>query len=199
MTEEFPELVPDIDENLTWASEAFNSKPAAINLWMGDKRAVSSLHKDPFENIYCVISGYKDFILIPPTDRPWLPYKEFPVAQYKEISPGQFQTTLVTSNRWLRTTASDDFEIHKQDQGSDSIPWIDIDPLNPDCCKYPLYNNVRPLKLRVESGDVLYLPSLWFHHVSQSQGCIAVNYWYDMSFDIKFAYFQLLEKLSPQY
>ena len=25
------------------------------------------------------------------------------------------------------------------------------------------------LQVRVEAGDVLYLPSLWFHHLTQSQ------------------------------
>ena len=25
----------------------------------GDKRAVTSMHKDPYENIYCVVRGYK--------------------------------------------------------------------------------------------------------------------------------------------
>lgn len=85
---------------------------------------------------------------------------------------------------------------------------------------------------------MLYLPSLWFHHVQQSHGCIAgtwtyhavfnftlinngqtradnrsdnlseaftlntsapvlsaVNFWYDMDYDIKYNYFQLLEAL----
>ena len=26
-----------------------------VNLWMGDSRAVSSVHKDPYENIYIVV------------------------------------------------------------------------------------------------------------------------------------------------
>ncbi len=42
-----------------------------------------------------------------------------------------------------------------------------------------------PLKVRVEAGDALYLPSLWFHHLRQSHGCIAVNFWYDMEFDAR--------------
>lgn len=95
MTKEFPELVSDIDKELPWASQAFGAKPSAINLWIGDQRSVTSLHKDPFENIYCVVNGWKDFVLFPPTDRPWLPYKFLPVAQYKEISPGKFSMETV--------------------------------------------------------------------------------------------------------
>jgi jumonji domain-containing protein 7 len=40
---------------------------------------------------------------------------------------------------------------------------------------------------------------MWFHHVSQTPGdggyTIAVNYWYDMQFDIKYAYFNFLQSL----
>jgi len=89
LTKEFPELLSDLDD-LSWAREAFGAAPNASNIWIGDSRSVTSLHKDPFENIYCVVSGYKDFLLFPPTDRPWLPYKTVPVTQYREVSPGDF-------------------------------------------------------------------------------------------------------------
>ncbi|KAL9706860.1 hypothetical protein quinque_010378 [Culex quinquefasciatus] len=69
LTEDFQELWQDVlTERLSFAAEAFNKEPDAINFWMGDDRAVTSMHKDPYENIYCVISGYKDFVLIPPVD-----------------------------------------------------------------------------------------------------------------------------------
>lgn len=276
-----------------------------------------SVHKDPFENIYCVISGYKDFILHPPTDRPWIPYKKCPLASYKEISSGIFDIVpcgavhCKTSNDLkdvnrkqtysddcLNNTAtakdiktlcndsdevtcdisaeelnllnkntdiechggcfSDDFvnflsrlkvddNVKVQTKGlyemyvnehkvktrnhggpchmcnkhastlsdidhdddkcpgiskmssdisdANTVPWICIDPLSPDYASYPLYRNATPIQVRVEAGDALYLPSLWFHHVQQSHACIAVNYWYDMQYDLKYAYFQFLESL----
>ena len=73
--------------------------------------------------------------------------------------------------------------------------WITVDPLHPDFEKFPEYQNAHPLKLRLNSGDVLYLPSLWFHHLKQSQGCVAVNFWYDMEFDCKFNYFSFMKSL----
>ncbi|KAL8503638.1 hypothetical protein ACS0TY_022389 [Phlomoides rotata] len=46
---------------------------------------------------------------------------------------------------------------------------------------------------------LLYLPSMWFHHVRQSPDdtglTIAINYWYDMQFDIKYAYFSFLQSI----
>lgn len=41
------------------------------------------MHKDPYENIYCVVSGYKDFILIPPVDLHYVPRAKYPTALYK--------------------------------------------------------------------------------------------------------------------
>lgn len=136
------------------------------------------MHKDPYENIYCVIDGYKDFILIPPTDLPKVPYKEFTIGTYK-IQNGKFRI-----ERHLRDLEENNFE---------KISWVSIDPLNPNYKKYPQYKDANVYKVRVEKGDCLYLPSLWFHHVQQSHGCIAVNYWYDMEFDIKYCYYKMLE------
>ncbi|CAG4939582.1 unnamed protein product [Colias eurytheme] len=177
LTEDFKELLPDVESHVQFASEAFNKKPDAVNFWMGDERAVTSMHKDPYENIYCVIDGYKEFILIPPTDLPYVPYKKYPQAVFKQ------------NNDWEIEPIAD------YGEESNILPWICIDPLNPDLSKYPQFKKAHRYKIRLNKGDCLYLPSLWFHHVTQSHGCIAVNYWYDMEFDIKYCYFKMLEKL----
>ena len=54
LTEEYPELVADSAAELTWATEAFGSKPDAINFWMGDERAITSSNdlECPLENIF---------------------------------------------------------------------------------------------------------------------------------------------------
>ncbi|XP_048340125.1 bifunctional peptidase and (3S)-lysyl hydroxylase JMJD7 isoform X2 [Sphaerodactylus townsendi] len=87
------------------------------------------------------------------------------------------------------------FEIVDEDS-AEKVPWIPLDPLNPDLERYPDYVQAKPLKCTVKAGEMLYLPSLWFHHVQQSHGCIAVNYWYDMDYDLKYSYYQLLDSLS---
>ena len=40
--------------------------------------------------------------------------------------------------------------------------------------------------MRVRAGQVLYIPAMWYHRVSQSQFTIAVNYWYDQRFDHRY-------------
>ncbi|XP_014213914.1 jmjC domain-containing protein 7 [Copidosoma floridanum] len=190
--EEFHELWKDVESDLSWASEAFGTKPDAVNFWMGDQRAVTSMHKDPYENIYCVISGEKEFTLHPPTDQPWIPYKGYPSAYYKEIEKGKWITEPTSSDLDLFNT-EENADCTKTDQ--DSVSWIAVDPLNPDYDKYPNYKKAKKISVRVNQGDILYLPSLWFHHVKQSHACIAVNYWYDMEYDIKYAYYKFVETL----
>ena len=42
LTEEFREIIADVEREIPWASEAFGKKPDAVNFWMGDERAVTS-------------------------------------------------------------------------------------------------------------------------------------------------------------
>ncbi|KAH9495864.1 JmjC domain-containing protein 7 [Bulinus truncatus] len=176
--DEFSDLMKDVDSHIDWGSQAFGAKPDAVNFWMGDENAVTSMHRDHYENLYCVISGEKTFTLLAPTDLPFVPYESCIPAVFKETTNGCFQIVDIDDNE------------------DNKVQWIAIDPLKPDLDKYPMYAGARPLTVTVKAGETLYLPSLWFHHVQQSHGCIAVNYWYDMDFDIKWAYYKFLEKIS---
>ena len=81
MFEEYPDLAVDCPSEIGFASAAFASLPDAINIWIGGRRSVSSLHRDPYENIYTVIQGSKSFKLFPPTARGKIVYQEFPVVR----------------------------------------------------------------------------------------------------------------------
>jgi len=177
LMKEFSALLPDVDADISFGTEAFGVPPDAINFWMGDKRAVTSMHKDNYENLYCVVRGEKTFTLLPPTDRPFVPYRTYPLA------------------RWRQNSSTGQFEIEDEEG---SVPWIAVDPVHPDLKAFPEFANAKPITVKVKAGEMLYLPSLWFHHVRQSHGCIAVNYWYDMKYDLKFNYYQFLESLIPE-
>ena len=185
-TEEFSEIIGDASRDIPWATEAFGKPPDAVNFWMGGAKAVTSLHKDHYENLYCVISGMKTFTLIPPTDLHFIPYEVYKPAKYVMSNSGDFQIV-------------DEFGSGSCESGylqPDQVPWIPIDPLAPDLERYPQFVNAKPLVCTVHAGEMLYLPSLWFHHVQQSHGCIAVNFWYDMEYDMKYNYFKFLEGVS---
>jgi len=66
-----------------FSSKIFGKSFDAFNFWMGEKRSVSSLHKDPYENIYCVINGEKHFTLIPPVYYPFLKEGEYINSKWK--------------------------------------------------------------------------------------------------------------------
>ncbi|XP_030574366.1 bifunctional peptidase and (3S)-lysyl hydroxylase JMJD7 isoform X1 [Archocentrus centrarchus] len=172
LLQELPELTADLEPQIPWMSTALGKFPDAVNFWLGEENAITSMHKDHYENLYCVVSGEKHFILLPPTDRPFVPYGLYGQAVYHQRDDGEF-------------------EVFDQND-SERVPWI---PLDPDLERYPQYRQAQPLHCSVKAGEMLYLPSLWFHHVRQSHGCIAVNFWYDMEYDIKYNYFQLLEAL----
>ena len=54
-----------------------------------------SVHKDPYENIYCVVRGHKDIILQPPTDLPWVPYRSLTPAMYCQDEAGAWSAEAV--------------------------------------------------------------------------------------------------------
>nr|XP_004569965.1 jmjC domain-containing protein 7 isoform X2 [Maylandia zebra] len=157
LLQELPELTADVQPHIAWMSTALGKLPDAVNFWLGEANAITSMHKDHYENLYCVVSGEKHFVLMPPTDRPFIPYGLFQPAVYHQRDDGEFEV------------------IDQSD--SEMVPWIPLDPLNPDLERFPQYRRARPLHCSVKAGEMLYLPSLWFHHVQQSHGCIAVNFW----------------------
>lgn len=183
LTSELRELSEEAALDISWATEAFGKQPDAINFWMGDERAITSMHKDHYENLYCVIKGKKIFTLLPPSDLPLIPYRLYDPARYKVTDGGNFEII-------------EERESPKESSTSNKVPWIAIDPLNPDLKTHPQYAKAKPVTCVVNAGEMLYLPSLWFHHVQQSHGCIAINFWYDMEYDIKYNYFKFVEKVS---
>eukprot|EP00945_MAST-04E_sp_MAST-4E-sp1_P004269 g4269.t1 len=176
-SDEFKTLFKDVDTSLEFAERAFRNFPEAVNLWFGDERSVSSTHQDPFENFYSVVKGEKRFILYPPSDVPFLCEQVFQQANYV-MRDGHFAVEL----------EKDSF-----------TPWITVDPLLTSDelgQKYPLYKFAHPVEVNLKKGETLYLPALWFHHVSQTGKTIAVNYWHDMAFDFRFTFYNFVRASS---
>ncbi|XVE59862.1 hypothetical protein DITRI_Ditri05aG0081300 [Diplodiscus trichospermus] len=187
---EYRELDSDCDGHIPWASEALGCLPEAVNLWIGNHLSETSFHKDHYENLYAVVSGEKHFLLLPPTDVHRMYIREYPAARYSY------------------SEESGEFGLEFEEPVT-YVPWCSVDPYpatgseEQERLKFPLYfNGPKPFKVTVKAGEILYLPSMWFHHVRQSPGdggcTIAVNYWYDMQFDIKYAYFNFLQSLPYQ-
>ena len=95
---EYKPLFPDVKPNISWASEALVcSEPDAINLWLGNSRSVTALHKDNYENLYCQIIGIKHFVLIPPTETACVNEQFIPCAHYQQ----NMEIKVDWSSKWV--------------------------------------------------------------------------------------------------
>jgi jumonji domain-containing protein 7 len=198
-----PELLNDIPQTLGIAEEVFKSDAdvslEAVNLWIGDERSVSSIHKDHFENMYAVVSGEKTFTLLPPTDVAFLgryvgDYKTLRYAVKSADGTGTADgATGVEYSHCPRvhrpangSSARLALELRADNCPSERLQWLPLDPDDPELCsKYPLLQHTRPLRCRVRAGEILYIPAMWYHRVSQSCLTVSVNYWYDQRFDFR--------------
>lgn len=160
---------------------AFGSVEAS-NLWIGDGRSTSSLHKDHYENVYCVHKGEKTFVLINPADVQFLQRdatRSWEVRRWKEKGDD------------LARPSVENMELLPQALEDASIDWIDDwERLSP--------TKISPITVTVTAGEVLYLPALWFHEVRQSKSeiTIAVNFWCEMRFDHRWVLFESMRMLG---
>ncbi len=182
MAEAFRPLLKDVDEHLPWATEAMGSRPEAVNLWVGGSQSLTTFHKDPYENLYAVVRGAKKFELMPPSDVFRMHLGIYPTAQYARTEPPGLELRLC--------------------EPASEVRWCPIDTTSrdPEARRHhPLFWDSElpgPLTVTVATGEVLYLPALWFHQVQQSRGpVVAVNYWHDMRFEQPYALFGLVERL----
>lgn len=194
LTVELPMLLDDVEHQLPWASRAFGSQPDAVNLWIGDERAATTFHKDAYENIYCMVHGVKVFYLLPPCDAYRMALTSLPLASFQPDSQGRLVPVL-----------------EGEGEGAQHVTWSPVDPQPPDLDdarrRFPLFFDPTlppPLMAEVGPGDILYLPSLWYHYVAQrpSPGdgdwVVAVNHWYDMHYGTHWAHFKLAEALATE-
>jgi hypothetical protein len=82
------------------------------------------------------------------------------------------------AKRW-RLFSPDQAEFLYPTSGPDDGPSaqtcsLDIDA--PDLERFPLYASARPLELVVNAGEILFVPSGWFHHVTALELCLNIAY-----------------------
>ena len=128
----------------------------AVNIWIGNSHSVTALHRDNYENIYCQIIGSKDFVLIPPVATASVNERFLPCATYDQaLSP-------------------------VPDDPPAQVPFAVWDPDLPSVNTTEFSHLVKPARVRLEPGDMLYLPRSWYHKVSQTNStdgiCCSVNY-----------------------
>ncbi|GAA5940842.1 hypothetical protein JCM1841_003443 [Sporobolomyces salmonicolor] len=215
LADEYLPLLEDVGlDGPAWAREAFGEAPEVANIWIGGSRSKTSLHKDPYENLYLVLRGSKTFTLLPPSEAYCVHERLYPHAAYAYAdadsppSPADAPAPDGPASE-PRGASRGAFSLVRSTPAR-LVPWIALDPTTPAAREeaaaagegaYPRYALARPMTVTLEAGDVLYLPALWYHHVTQVPGwgprragavegegegvkaAIAVNWWTDMKYE----------------
>ncbi|KAI1335240.1 phospholipase A2 [Xylariaceae sp. FL0016] len=169
---EYQTLFGEVPRDIAFARIALEKEPDAVNLWIGNARSVTAMHRDNYENIYVQIAGQKHFVLMPALCQPCINEKELVPATYSRKDDQSLE---------LRRD-----EPGTEDAGAEEVPFATWDPDKPDKNTTSYSHLAEPMRVTLNPGDMLYLPAMWYHKVSQScseEGiCVAANYWYDMEF-----------------
>lgn len=64
----------------------------------------------------------------------------------------------------------------KREWGHFHQAQVDID--NPDFTQFPEYSQATCIDVELTSGDILFIPKLWWHYVRTIENSIAVNFWF---------------------
>lgn len=158
----FPELEHDISE-MSFARGKLTLRH--LNIWLSDGNTLGKLHFDPFDNFLCMIDGTKELTLFEPHHNQQLYESHIPEAEYSMDT-----TTLKFYRRNLME--------------STSMVMSPVDIRQPDFERFPRFKASAPLNCTIHEGDVLFMPSFWWHEVQSypdrvTKRNLAVNYWYE--------------------
>jgi peptidyl-lysine (3S)-dioxygenase / protease len=138
---EYVALFAQVSPDIPWARIALQRPPEAVNLWVGNSRSVTALHRDNYENIYVQVLGRKHFTLLPPVCQPCVSETSLPAATFARVDGSELAL--------------------RQDDGGDEVPFPLWDPDLPEEKATPYSALARPTRVTLEPGDMLYLPALW--------------------------------------
>lgn len=159
------------------------------NIWIGDGQTLGKLHFDEYENALAVVKGVKEVIMFDPRQNANLYEGHLPEARFTVEHLADKNSFNLIRSGLLEST---------------SMVMSPVDILSPDYETFPKFKNAKPIVCRVEAGDVLFLPSFWWHEVqshpdSDEMINIAVNFWYRPFFTKDFPCPECELELNPAY
>jgi len=157
-------LTPLPDELLLALATTGNQEPKleALNFWIGGATSITSAHRDrAFENLYLVLNGKKTFYMLPPTAPAWLPSARARTATWRY------------SSSWNLVP----------DEPEQFVSWLNCNLAKTTTTSNTSQSLVRPCRLDIHAGDLLYIPAGWVHEVHQIDDTVAVNWWFETRFD----------------
>ena len=158
----------------------FGAEADAENLWIGSHLSTTTMHQDWYENLYWVVRGTKTFTLIPPWEAPYLKKRRCRSVAYEYVKEDEKDENSekdagkrkAAPRYTLQPTLFvDEGNVCNGDDGL--TEWISTDfiddPAPTGARDEDTRHQCHPATASVHSGEVLYLPAMWFHGVEQSE------------------------------
>jgi jumonji domain-containing protein 7 len=135
-----------------------------LNMWLSDGHTLGKLHFDPYDNLLCQLSGEKHVTLFEPHFNENLYEAHIPEALlgYDKANRKIYRKRLLEST---------------------SMVMSPVDITKPNYGRFPKFAEAKRLECILKPGDVLFMPSFWWHEVQSypdhnQHRNLAVNFWY---------------------
>lgn len=157
------QAVKNFEDDMMTVVKSCVLKRRHLNIWLSNGNTLGKLHYDPFDNFLCQISGRKELFLYEPHQNSRL-YE----AHIQEAS---LAYNPVTKKFWRKELLE-----------STSMVMSPVDILKPDYNRFPKFKEAQALNCTINEGDVLFMPSFWWHEVQSYPSeneprNLAVNFW----------------------
>ena len=142
---------------------------ANIKLWLGGGCAAAraKIHFDPVENLMVQLSGRKTFVLFHPRDAGAL--------HFNPLGLREASLRFSFDEGFVRPAPS-------RDMARVTVNFAPVNISAPDFDRFPRLAEATPVACTIDAGDVLYIPSFWWHEVISEAAAgtpnLAVNFWY---------------------
>ena len=137
----------------------------SLNLWMSSGGTESVLHSDQYDNLNCVLSGSKRFLLIDS-------------AYYGIVA--DTRCGWYDAEKAARQAGDGDLpeELKRLKHGYGAFGGgVNVSAV--DLLRFPCFANLPFTEATLRAGDCLLLPRHWMHHVASDGGrSIALNLWW---------------------
>jgi len=159
--EYFSELENDVEE-IPFMHDML--KLSHLNMWLSNGNTLGKLHFDPFDNFLCQLRGSKKLTLFEPHNN-------------HNLYEAHIQEALLSYDNNTKRFR------HRRLLDSTSMVMSPIDLVNPDYDRFPNFTRANAMECVLNEGDVLFLPSFWWHEVQSfpnefEHRNLAVNFWY---------------------
>jgi lysine-specific demethylase 8 len=92
--------------------------------------------------------------------------------------PHNFSAQVFGRKRWIIYAPSQRRALYPCPPWSRAPNFARTDPEAPDARRFPRFADARPMGCVLEPGEMLFVPSFWWHHVRALDDNGAVNFWF---------------------